>query len=291
MLLTATSRPLPRVLLQAAQTYLESNYASARTGFDISPIIASGPEFTYTNPISNAFPDIAGKKRDAGLGDEDTPRRVINSPYIYSFLFPVIDLCTIEVPAQEAANAAFLHHAQYLLTQHSIACKSGNLQNHTEFMILHGTTIRPTQIHLMTEETNKTENADVNNQTEEFNNISHIQHEGHKKDHRHNGHHAARLAAIPEEMFPPMQDSPRAVKIRHSRHHLDEKHRQNHQFEETVKRRITDGENEKESEEFKEQVTWTDENGQEFKKIIFQEVIRSENSHDASSLPQRESDR
>lgn len=285
------------MLLQAAQSYLESNYASARTGFDISPIIASGPEFTYTNPISNTFPDIAGRKREAGLGDQDTPRRIINSPYIYSFLFPVIDLCTIEVPAQEAANAAFLHHAQYLLTQHSAACKNGNLQNHTDLMLMHGTTIRPAQNHLMTEETNKTGNLDVNNKTEEFNNIGHIQHEGHRKDHRHNGHHAARLAAIPEEMFPPIQDSPRTVKIRHSRHHLDEKHRPknqsgNQQFEEIMKRQITSGENEKESEEFKEQVTWTDENGHEFrKKIIFQEVIRSANPHDASALPQRESDR
>lgn len=285
------------MLLQAAQSYLESNYASARTGFDISPIIASGPEFTYTNPLSNAFPDIAGKKREAGLGDEDTPRRIINSPYIYSFLFPVIDLCTIEVPAQEAANAAFLHHAQYLLTQHSAACKNGNLQNHTDAMLMLGTTSRPAQMHLVTEEMNKTENLDANNQTEEFNNISHIQHEGHKKDHRHNGHHAPRLAAISEEMFPPQQDSPRTIKIRHSRHHMDEKHRQrnqngNHHSEEAMKRRITNGENEKESEEFKEQVTWTDENGHEFKKkIIFQEVIRSANPHDFSSSPQRESDR
>jgi hypothetical protein len=94
-----------------------------------------------------------------------------------------------------------------------------------------------------------------------------------------------------------MQDSPRTVKIRHSRHHLDEKHRQrnqsgNQQFEETMKRRITNEDNEKESEEFKEQVTWTDENGHEFrKKIIFQEVIRSANPRDASALPQRDSDR
>jgi hypothetical protein len=272
---------------------LESNYASARTGFDI---IASGPEFTYTNPISSNSPDSGGRKGETDLGDEDTPRRITNSPYVYSFLFPVIDMCTIEVPAQEAANAAFLQHAQYLLTQHLAACKNRNTQNHTDLILMHGTPIHTTQIYPMTIEENKTATLEGNNKTEEFNNISHVEHEGHRKDHRHNSHHATRLA-IPEEIFSSMQDSPRAVKIRHSRHHhLDEKHRPrnqsgSHHFEDTVKRRITNGENDRESEEIK-QVTWTDENGHEFReKIIFQEVIRSANPRDSGALQQRDSDR
>jgi hypothetical protein len=275
---------------------LESNYASARTGFDISPIIASGPEFTYTNPTSNNSPDRRGRKGETDLGDEETPRRTINSPYVYSFLFPVIDMCTIEVPAQEAANAAFLQHAQFLLTQHLAACKNRNTQNQTDLVLMHGVPIHTTQVYPLTTEENKTGTVEVNNKTEEFDNISHVEHEGHGKDHRHNGHNAVRLI-VPEEVFPLMQDSARTVKIRHSRHHhLDEKHRPrnqsgSHHFEDTVKRRILNGENERESEEIK-QVTWTDENGHEFrKKVIFQEVIRSADPRDSSALPLPDSDR
>jgi hypothetical protein len=276
---------------------LESNYASGRTGFDdLSSFIASGPEFTYTNPNSNNYPDNGGRKTETDLEDEDTPRKITSSPYVYSFLFPVIDMCTIEVPAQEAANAAFLHHAQYLLTQHLSACKNRNTQNHTDIILMHGTPIHTTQVYPMTGEENKTGTLEVNNKTEECNNISHAEREGHRKDHRHNSHHAARLAEQ-EEIFPSMQDTPRAVKIRHSRHHhLEEKHRQRnqtdtHNFEDTVKRRIANGENERESEEMK-QDTWTDENGHEFReKIILQERIHSANPHDSSALPQQDSDR
>ncbi|XP_021935122.1 uncharacterized protein LOC110837379 isoform X2 [Zootermopsis nevadensis] len=280
----STARPLPGVLLQAAQTYLEANYASARAGFDI---IASGPEFTYTNPNSN-------NKGETDIRDEDDSRNTGSSTYVYSFLFPVIDMCTIEVSAQEAANAAFLQHAQYLLTQQLAACKNRNTQNHTDLILMHGTPIHTTQVYPMTIEENKTGTLEVNNKTEEVDNISH---EGHRKDHRHNGHHASRLDT-PEELLPSMQDSPpRAVKIRHSRHHhLDEKHRPrnqsgSHHVEDTVKRRVTNGENEKETEEIK-QVTWADESGREFsKEIIIQEVIRSANPLDSSALPQQDSDR
>jgi len=158
---------------------------------------------------------------------------------------------------------------------------------------MHGAPTHRIRAHPMTVEvTDKT----AENQTEELNNVTRAENEDHQREHRHNMYHATRLATR-EEIFPSMRDSPQAVKIRHSRHHVDEKHRQRNQsgnrhFEETMKRRIANGENERESEEIKEQVTWTDENGHEFrKKVIIQEVIRSANPRDTSTLPQTDSDR
>lgn len=150
----------------------------------------------------------------------------------------------------------------------------------------------PPQAQPVTEETNKTATTEVNNS----NNASHGHREGHKKDQCRNILHAIRLA-IPEELSPSMQESLCSVKIRHLRHHLDEKHRQrnhsgNHQPEKALKRQVTDEDNERESEEIKEQVTWTDENGHEFReKITFEDVIRSANPLDTSVIPQRDSDR
>jgi len=286
--LTATARPLPGVLLQTAQ----SSYAASRTGLDISHIMGSWPDSTYANPISSNFPDNGRRKKQTDHRDEEAPRRVTNSPYVYTFLFPVIDMCTVQVPAQEASNAAFVNHAQHLLTQLMAACRTTHIQNYADLILMDETPNYPTQAQPVTEETNTTTTTEVNNS----NNASHGHREGHKKDQCRNILHAIRLA-IPEELSPSTQESLCSVKIRHLRHHLDEKHRQrnhsgNHQPEKATKRQVTDEENERESEEIKEQVTWTDENGREFReKITFEDVIRSANPLDTSVIPQRDSDR
>lgn len=270
---------------------MESTHGSAGPGLDISHIMANWRDSTHTNPITSNFPGNGRRKKETDQRDEDTPRRVTGSPYVYTFLFPVIDMCTVQVPAQEATNAAFVHHAQHLLTQLMAACRTTHMQNYADVILMHETQNYPTQTQPITEETNKTETTEVNNH-----NASPAHRQGHKKDQCRNILEAVRLA-IPEELSPSMQDSLCSVKIRHLRHHLDEKHRPknqtgNHKPESAMKIQVTNEENERVSEEIKEQVTWTDDNGREFKeKVTFEEVIRSASPLDSGVIPQRDSDR
>lgn len=270
---------------------MESSYASSGTGLDISHIMASLPDSAYTNPISRIFPDNGRKKKETDHKEEDAARRVPISPYVYTFVFPVIDMCTVQVPAQEATNAAFVHNAQHLLTQLMAACRTTNMHNYADVILMHETPNYRPQAQPVTEETNTTSTTDVSNL-----NVSHAHREGHKKDQCRNILQAVRLA-LPEELSPSMLDSLCSIKIRHMRHHLDEKHRQrnessNEEPEKETNRRVTDEENERESEEVKEQETWTEENGREFdEKITFEEEIRSEDPLDSGVIPQRDSDR
>ncbi|XP_069702925.1 uncharacterized protein [Periplaneta americana] len=225
----STAKPLPGLFLPAAQSLIESDYGAAGAGYNI-PIYSSGTGFSYNAGHGG------GRKRDTNIRrDEDNTRRFSNSPYLYSFLFPVIDMCTVEVPAQEAANAAFLHHAQFVLSQHLAACKNRNRQQQQQHNSTDGIAVpQPTPT---ANDTVTPDNAA--NQTEDANNIAHEEH-----------HHK---------------------RIRHERH----RHRE--RLEETLNRSVN-------GDEVREEVSWTDNDGNEFRKIVIQEVVRS-------ASPQRDSDR
>lgn len=269
----STAKPLPGVLLPAVRTIIESNY-SGGAGFDIAALLGGATGFIYSAPNGNN-----GGERKRDLGDDFPTGKFSSSPYVYSFLFPVIDLCTVEIPAKEAANAAFLQHTQYLLTQHLAPCKS-NTENQTDVQKTHGA-IKTQQT---ATDVNENETLVETQDNSDQNNISHAHREEHKKDHHHHSTHMN-----PHEDTP-MQEPAHGNKLRHSRHKHRPHNNNNHFDEESIKRRDNDEEQENEREEIKEEVTLTDEFGRELrKKIIVKEVIRSSSHRD--SHPQRDSDR
>ncbi|KAJ9591150.1 hypothetical protein L9F63_002305, partial [Diploptera punctata] len=235
----STAKPLPGVLLSAVRTIIESN---SNGRLDIAALLGGSTAFTHNGNTAG------GKNTD--LGDELSRGKFTNSPYVYSFLFPVIDICTVEIPAKEAANAAFLQQTQYLLTQQLTPCKN-NAENQTE--------LEENRTHQTATDINENETLVETQDNVDQNNISHINREAFKKEHRHNNHHSAQ--EIPAHGF----------KLRHSRH----KHRSHNQFDDLHNRRENDEEQENEREEIKEEVTLRDEFGHEVsKKIIVKEVKR-----------------
>ena len=246
----ATAKPFPGVLLPAVRTIIESNH-SGGAGSDIAALLSEATGFTYTAP------NASGRKRD--LGDTFPTGKFNASPYVYSYMFPVIDICTVEMPAKDAANAAFLQQTQYLLTQQLSNCKS-NTQNQTELQA---------KILLATNETLA--------EAQDQNNISHVH-----REHHHSNQHPAHNN--PEE-----NTSAHGFKVRHS-HHKHRSHTPSNHFDEApFKRRANDEERENEREEIKEEVTLTDEFGRELRKrMIVKEVFHATHR---DTHPQRESDR